>query len=36
MDAVHINQKKDNGDCAELLYEIDDDLLYLTNHVGER
>jgi hypothetical protein len=36
MDAVRTNQKKGNGDRAKLPYKIDDDFLYLTNHVGER
>jgi hypothetical protein len=36
MDAVHINQKKDNGNHAKLPYKINNNLLYLTNHVRER
>jgi hypothetical protein len=36
MDIVHINQKKDNSNHAELLYKINNNLLYLTNHVRER
>jgi hypothetical protein len=36
MDAVHTNQEKDDGDRAELPYEIDNYLLYSTNHVEER
>jgi hypothetical protein len=36
MDAVCMNQKKDNGNCAKLPYKIDNNLLYLTNHVRKR
>jgi hypothetical protein len=36
MDIVHTNQEKDNGNCTKLPYKINNYLLYLTNHVGER
>jgi hypothetical protein len=36
MDAVYMNQKKDNSNHAKLLYKINNNLLYLTNHIGER
>jgi transposase InsO family protein len=36
IDAVRTNEKKGEGDRTELPYEIDDNLLYSTNHVGER
>jgi archaellum biogenesis protein FlaJ (TadC family) len=36
MDVVYINQKKDNGNYAKLPYKINNNLLYLINHVRER
>jgi hypothetical protein len=36
IDIVCINQKKDNGDHTELPYKINNNLLYLTNHIRER
>jgi hypothetical protein len=36
MDAVYTNQKKGNGNHTKLPYKIDNNFLYLTNHVGKR